>query len=228
MIRVGLPVAPGNYRTDVLDPGTAFLRIVPRPKGDDWRGRNYWSAIHDYLHNELSGICAYCASFTPRRKSIGMVDNSSVDHYIPKSLFPHTQAYDWNNFRLARAALNHRKGDFRDVMDPCAVTNGWFRLNFTTFAIEPDASLSEPLRKKVADTVIRLQLNLDDDYVNERARAVYRYSDGKLSFGQLSRLYPFIASEMTARNFDSILLPTFRGHLSNPRLRAALIRQGWT
>jgi len=40
--------------------------------------------------------------------------------------------------------------------------------------------------------------------VNERARVIYRYAAGKITFADLQKLYPFIASEMQAKNFDVV------------------------
>ncbi len=227
MIQVTLPQPPVNYETAVRAPGIAFLTGNPHPTRDDWDNHSYWRAIHGYLHGELRGICAYCASYTPRRARAVSVDHSSIDHFVPKSHPPHAQAYEWTNFRLARSRLNHRKANFRDVLDPCAISNGWFRLSFVTFSLSPDSTLSGSQQQQVRDTIVRLGLNTDDGYVTERARAVFRYADGKLPFAELTRLYPFVATEITAQNFDVTHLPRFKMRLANPQFRAVLIRQGW-
>ena len=227
MIRIHLPPAPAHYESQVLIPGLSFLAANPHPSGDDWNGHHEWRHIHDYLYSELRGVCAYCATYTPRRPEPRSIDHTSIDHFVPKSLPPYVQAYEWANFRLCRARLNHRKGNFQDVIDPCHIQNGWFRLNFRTFALSPDPNLLEPQKQRVRDTITRLELNDDDAYVNERARAIYGYADGKLPFDNLARHYPFIAAEMTSQNFDLAHLPTFKGLLKNPRLRSALTRQGW-
>jgi len=227
MIHVAHPAAPGNYDADVRLRGAAFLATTPHPLSADWKAHRYWSAIHDYLHTELKGICSYCATFTPRRRSASSIDHTSIDHYTPKSIPPHTQAYEWNNFRLARARLNHRKGDFRNVLDPCAVVNGWFRLSFTTFNLYPDRTQTAAIQKQVQDTINQLELNRDDGYVTERARAVYGYADRKLLMPELTRMYPFIASEMVAQDFDNVHLPRFAAQLARPQIRQVLIRQGW-
>lgn len=227
MIRVDLPPAPPNYESQVHVPGLAFLARTPHPSGDDWNGQHHWRHIHDYLYAELQRVCSYCATYTPRRPEPAALNHTSIDHFVPKSLPPYAQAYEWENFRLCRARLNHRKANFEDIIDPCHIQNGWFRLNFTTFALAPDPNLAEPQKQRVRDTILRLELNDDDAYVNERARAVYGYADGKVPLAKLARLYPFIAAEMASQNFDLAHLPTFKSLLNSPRLRTVLVHQGW-
>jgi len=224
MIPVTLPNAPGNYVHQVRQPGQNFLAAHPHPTADDWRRRNYWRHIHTHLYTQVRGICMYSSSFTPRRP--GPLDHTSIDHFVPKSQGNHSQAYEWSNFRLCRSRLNHRKADFSDVLDPCTLQQGWFRISFNTFLISPDAALPLVAQTQVVDTVRRLGLNDDDAYVNERARVVYGYADGTVPFNDVSERYPFIASEMTAQNFDANHLPRFREALANPRVRAPLMRQG--
>ncbi|PMS25284.1 hypothetical protein C0Z19_10045 [Trinickia soli] len=140
---------------------------------------------------------------------------------MPKTKDP-SLAYEWSNFRLCRAKLNHRKGEHDDVLDPYVLAEGWFRFNFTTFELYPDPDLSDDDKKKVNATIVRFELNEDDNLVQERLRAVYAYADGKLTREQLTRLYPLIASEMVAQDFDVKHLPRFRRLLENPRVRDGL------
>lgn len=225
MIRVSLPPPPDNYESQVRAPGQTFLSINPHPTRSDWQQHRYWSAIHNYLYGRLNGICAYCSTFTPQRHEPASLNHTSIDHFVPKSV-NHALAYEWTNFRLCRERLNNRKSSFQDVLDPCAIQNGWFRLNFTTFALSPDPGLPANRQQQVRDTLGRLQLNLDDAYVNERAQAVYRYADNQLNFATLARYYPFIAIEMLAQKFDEMHLPRFQVELAKPRIRAVLVRQG--
>ena len=223
---VTLPLAPAHYEASVRSPGMAFLDATPNPNRSDWEQHRYWKEIHQYLYDSLKGICSYCASFTPRKRSPSLLDHSSIDHFIPKSI-NNALAYEWENFRLCRTRLNNRKSAFQDVLDPCAIQTGMFKLNFATFALFPNPTLSEADKQKVLDTIARLELNTDDAYVNERARAVYSYADRKLSLAVIAQLYPFIASEIIAENFDTVYLPTFRTVLEMPNIRSALIAQGW-
>jgi len=226
MIRVQAPPPPPFYEARVRARGEAFLKANPFPTRDDWQRHRYWSRIHPYLHKRLRGICSYCASFTPHRRAPASVDHTSIDHFVPKSR-NRNLAYEWTNLRLCRTRLNHRKADFEDVLDPYTVQDGWFRLSFTTFVLFPDPTLPEDRQQQVRDTISRLELNDDDTYVNERALAVYSYADDRLSLTELGRFYPFIAAEMVSQDFDVAYLPQFKVHLASPRLRGALIRQGW-
>lgn len=225
MIRVVLPPPPPHFQASVRVPGQTFIAASPHPTGEEWQRHAYWRKVHSYLYTSLRGICSYCATFTPRRSGSTSVDHTSIDHFVPKSRSPGL-AYEWANYRLCRARLNHRKDNNEDVLDPCAIQNGWFRLSFTTFSISPDPGLPGDQQKQVHDSIARLKLNDDDAYVNERARAIYSYADGKLSLVHLARFYPFIAAEIAFQDFDVMHLPSYRSILQNPRLRAALIRQG--
>ena len=117
------------------------------------------------------------------------------------------QAYEWNNFRLCRSRLNQRKDHHTDVLDPFVLPPGWFNLNFRTFLLLPSPTLAAPDRKRVQDTIDRLQLNTDNDYVNERIGVIRQYCLGKATFTQLLSTYPFIAAEMQTQNFDTNFLP---------------------
>lgn len=225
MIRVQVPLPPPTYETQVRVPGQAFLTANPAPTRTDWQRHRYWRHIHSDLYEQVHGICSYCASFTPRRRSPASVDHTSIDHFVPKSRNS-ALAYEWANFRLCRARLNNRKADFDDVLDPYMIQDGWFRLSFMTFALSPNPTLPEERQREVRNSIARLELNSDDSYVNERARVIYSYADSKLSFAELTKRYPFIAAELASQDFDLVYLPHFKLVLANPRSRGALIRQG--
>ncbi len=200
MIKVALAPPPPNYEVDVKLPGLAFLKITPRPSKKDWDQHNYWSKIHDYLYNQHSGICAYCALWSPRRPYAQK--SSSVDHFKPKKHYPKL-AYDWTNYRLSRVRLNTRKLDFQDIIDPCIIDSDWFHLDFATFLIRPSPRVTDvTIRTRIDSTIARLQLNLDNDYVTERISIIAQYCLDKLSFNILSSKYPFIAFQMSIQNFD--------------------------
>ena len=207
MIRVGPSAPPAHYNASVKVPGEAFLRANPTPSGHDWDGHNYWTRIHNDLYTAHGGICDYSASWTARRPhATSANDHTSIDHYIPKSV-DCRRAYEWDNFRLSRARLNHRKGDHCDVMDPCGIQNGWFALDFTTFRIRPNGQLPEYVASWVRSTITRLQLNTDNDYVNERIAVIREYALGKIVFVDVQSRYPFIAQQMAAQNFDVSFRP---------------------
>jgi uncharacterized protein (TIGR02646 family) len=207
MIPVSLPDPPEHYRFEVRARGRIFLAGTPHPTSEEWNCHNYWREIHMDLYQWHQGVCVYCASWTPRPSRQRVSDHTTIDHFVPKNRNAQL-AYEWSNFRLVRSKLNRRKDIFEDVIDPCALQSGWFRLNFTTFMLEPDVNISAEAQIRIATTISRLQLNDDPAYVTERARVVFQYAAGKIAFGDVQRLYPFIASEMIAKNFDAAIRPT--------------------
>lgn len=220
MIRVAMPPEPAHHDAQVRVPGRAFLTDVPHPSTKQWNRNRYWSLVHDALYDGLGGICSYCATYTPRRRSPG-VDHTSIDHFVPKGRVPEL-AYEWSNFRLSRSKLNTLKGNFEDVIDPYVVVDGWFRLSFSSFKLYPEPSLTQDEKLRIERTIARLELNQDDKLVEQRSRAVYMYADGQLTFAYLQRYYPLIAHEMLAQDFDVHHLPKFKQLLANPRIRNSL------
>lgn len=200
---------PADFDVTVRVPGTAFLMTMPTPSGSQWKRKDYWRRALGDLFGAYDGICAYCASWTNRATNISTPQDSSVDHFVPKSAAP-AQAYEWDNFRLCRSRLNIRKDSCRDVLDPFTLTPGWFNLDFRTFFLVPNPTLPALDHTQVEATIDRLQLNVDNDYVNERIGAIREYCLGKATFAQLFNSYPFIAAEMRAQNFDTNFLPRMR------------------
>ncbi len=211
------PVAePASFHGKVRVPGTAFLKTTPSPSGHQWNGKDYWRGALEDLFVAYNGICAYCGSWTKRTTAKPTPQDSSVDHFVPKSAAP-AQAYEWDNFRLCRRRLNTRKDSHRDVLDPFTLAPGWFKLDFLTFLLVPDSTLPAPDRDRVAATIHRLELNTDNDYANERIGAIREYCLGRVTVTQLVNRYPFIAAEMQNQAFDTNFLPRMRAFFAaNP------------
>lgn len=145
----------------------------------------------------------------------GRDEQTSVDHFIPKSVAP-TRAYDWDNYRLCRAKLNHRKADTVELIDPMYVTDGWFSLDFSTFLIVPAVGLPAWVHSRVSTSIDILGLN-EDDYVNQRVSVIRSYVLDQVPYIDLAVRYPFIASQMTRQQFDTSLKPAMSSYFSNPR-----------
>ena len=207
MIHVDMPQMPHAFRDRVEIPGYNFLASCPNPSSKDWTNHNYWTRITSELYQSLGGICMYCASFTPRY-SAGRCGEVSIDHAIPKSQGNHYQAYEWNNFRLARVRLNNLKGD-RILADPCVINDGWFQINFNSFYIIANPCLSVENMDLVNLTIDVLRLNADSKYVDERVDATLKYVKKEFDFDSLTKFYPFIAKEMIRQDFDNNYLPSF-------------------
>jgi hypothetical protein len=196
MIPVILQAEPAQFGNRVRRPGRAFLRRNPPPTTIQIRAKNYWRRCHDDLYSLYNGICAYSAQWTPRTKNPANIEHSSVDHYVPLSA-NHALAYEWNNYRLARARLNNNKAS-EHVMDPFGIQPDWFVINFRTFLIRPNDGLSLALENDIEATITQLDLN-HDDFVQERVGILQAYADDPptgISFDFLESHYPFIAYEL--------------------------------
>lgn len=209
LIPVTLVAEPHDFESKVRAPGAAFLKTTPNPTNRQWRANDYWRKALGDIFNAYNGVCAYSASWTYRASQITRPQDGSVDHFIPKSAVS-VQAYEWNNYRLCRSRLNMRKGDHRDVLDPFILVPGWFKLDFRTFFLIPNQTLPPDDRARVLATIERLQLNADNDYVNERIRAIREYCLGKVTLTQLDKHYPFLAIEIREQDFDAKFLPRMR------------------
>ncbi len=210
LIPISPKAEPPDFNRRVRQPGTAFLLRTGNPTSNAWRGHDYWrKALHDLLL-AYRMVCSYSGCWTKARSgSASTIQDSSVDHYIPKSLSP-AQAYEWDNFRLSRARLNNSKGNHRDVIDPFSLSGRYFTIDFTSFLVRPNGTLSSSNKTKVQKTIDRLKLNLDNDYVQERIGVVRGYCLGQLPATTVARYWPFIANEMRVQDFDNKLLPVMR------------------
>lgn len=218
MIGVARAAEPSDFTAKVRTPGTTFLQSTPKPRSTDWNGHDYWRKATNDLLQAYRNICAYSGSRTHRSTSSAATSlaASSVDHYLPKSKYP-AKAYEWSNYRLARARLNNRKGNHQDVLDPFRLPSGWFVLDFRTFLLRPNAMLSDEDKSSVIATIARLGLNSDNDYVSERTSVVQQYCQNMLTFADVNRHWPYIASEMIAQGFDKNIRPHLsRAFLSLP------------
>jgi len=200
---------PADFHSKVRVPGTGFLKTTPNPRPIQWQTHDYWRKALGDLFVAYRGICAYCGSWTKRATAITSPQDSSVDHFVPKSAVP-SQAYEWDNFRLCRRRLNKRKGSHSDVLDPFTLAARWFNVDFRTFLLKANAALPVVDHARVVATINRLELNIDNDYVNERVGAVREYCLGSATFAQLVNRYPFIAAEMQAQDFDTNFLPRMK------------------
>ena len=136
MIKVIPQPEPVTFEDLVRQPGKAHLASLAgkSPLTDkDFEGHDYWSRCHDELFSKYNGICAYyCVKLN---RTHGLDTQSTVDHYKPKKIRADI-AYEWSNYRLASATANVKKGDKKDIIDPCCIEDRWFRLNFITGNVE--------------------------------------------------------------------------------------------
>ncbi len=147
----------------------------------------FWTAALDDLMVAYHETCAYsCFRIHP------VTGARAVDHFVPKSR-SWRRVYEWSNYRLCAARMNARKGDFRGVLDPFEVREGWFHLELLGFQVVPNPKLPAPTRAKIQATIDRLGLN---DFARDREADAERYWDGSVRLGDLKRESPFVAYEL--------------------------------
>lgn len=183
MIRVDSKPQPDDFEERVLLKGQAFLQEVPRPRGKQWKNKEYWRDVIPDMMTAYDSICAYSSLWIKP-------DQPTIDHYISRDEDPNL-AYDWSNFRLARWRINTRKKNHTDVLDPFNIGQDWFILDFTTFEIHPNPELTEPQRQSVINTRNRLDLN-HSDYCDVREAWFDAF---KNNIYKLREKSPFIAYE---------------------------------
>ena len=122
----------------------------------------YWTRAIPALHAAYRGICAYSCF------RIELIHGPTVDHFVAITSSVLSEAYEWDNYRLACSVLNSCKREFPDVLDPFAVEDAWFRIDFATFRVEPADRLDSATRGKVLATINRLKLNEECRLLRER------------------------------------------------------------
>ena len=186
MIPVALQPEPSGFDMAVRRPGQAFLRRVPRPTSEQFKGKNFWKEALPGLKAAYRSICAYSSCWVP--------SSCSVDHFQPKATQPQL-AYEWSNYRLADAKINSNKGNSSRVLDPFHIQPGWFILDLATLWVKAEPTLPAAVSGAVQTSISVLRLN-DDDWVQMRFEIFRRYLDGDCTIAFLERCYPFIASEI--------------------------------
>jgi len=198
MIRVASVQEYPKFDTEVRAPGRDFLAICPTPTSEQFKKKNFWNRAAKELHAAYSGICAYTSMYLP--------EQGSVDHFQPKSNYPHL-AYEWANFRLASGRVNNSKGNQLNIIDPFQVENEWFYMDIPACLLKPNPTLEKSLRNRISGTINSLRLNHDDNYVQERCNILIDYAREDISKNFLQRRYPFLAKEVDRQGLNR---PTLR------------------
>ena len=208
MIRVVLAEEPADFDAKVRKPGLrAIAEMVGEPNLSKRRGRKrdvvansrdaipadkfpaYWTEALPELLEAYGRVCAYMSFYMERVTGV-----ASVDHMLPKSL-EWQVVYEWHNYRLACSLMNSRKNNYRNVLDPFEVEDGWFRIELVGYQVIPAPQLPANIEAQVQATIDRLQLNdyecrkLREDYVNY-------FNQGDISLNHLRQRAPFLAREI--------------------------------
>lgn len=152
MIRVFPKPEPADFNDRVRQPGTLFLTSCPTPTQEQWKNHSYWTRSLDQLYHEYGGICAYCAHWIPL-----CTGNRTVEHYISRNERA-SLAYEWSNYRLVAGLLNGRKSA-RQTLDPFAIQDDWFVIDFPSLLVGPSPTLTDQLADEVRATIAILNLN---------------------------------------------------------------------
>ena len=150
MIRVVLAEEPADFDAKVRKPGLrAIAEMVGEPNLSKRRGRKrdvvansrdaipadkfpaYWTEALPELLEAYGRVCAYMSFYMER-----VTGAASVDHMLPKSL-EWQVVYEWHNYRLACSLMNSRKNNYRNVLDPFEVEDGWFRIELVGYQVIP-------------------------------------------------------------------------------------------
>jgi len=197
VIHVELKPEPTHFDAEVRQKGRRFLekkKIPTRgvlPEGT--KLEPFWKACMSDLHNSYAGICAYLAVYI--ELALG---GASVDHFVAKSKRVEL-AYEWSNYRLACSRMNTLKREYEDVLDPCEIRDGMFRLEPVSGRIHPADHLDGDEEKKVQQTIKRLKL--DDPWCRKmRLRYIQQYIDKEISVDFLRRNAPFVHMELRRQN----------------------------
>lgn len=198
MIQLQLQPEPLNFDALVRVPGRTFLGEHPNPTPKQWKSRAYWRRILPDLRDAYKSICAYSCHWIPYDTG-----HDTVEHFQPKAIVP-AQAYEWDNYRLVCGTLNGRKGTDH-VLDPFAIQDGWFVLDFPSLLVKPGQNLMASTRQEVLHTIERLGLNDEGTCLRARARYVKGFCTGVFPFQHLVEEAPFIAREIQRQNLSSRL-----------------------
>ena len=198
MIHVQQMPEYAGFDAQVRQPGLQFLKTCPNPTSSQYKRNSYWKEATKELHTAYRNLCAY----TTRE----LVMTGSIDHFRPKSKYPNL-AFEWSNYRLSREAINNRKGDSEDVIDPFTVRDGWFTLDMPSCLIKPAQHITREVRSAICLTIDTLRLNLDEKLVEERHRLLVSLADGHITLEYLDGHYPFLSSEVRRQQvYDSLKL----------------------
>ncbi len=186
MIRVTPQPEPENFDRDVRQKGRKKLEELqidatsPLPPKTELP--DLWRKVAPELRKRYR-FCAYTNIECPPCEG-------AVDHFKPKSQYP-ALAYEWSNYRLALPAINSRKRDYEDVLDPFEIKNTWFDLEIRDGSIHPAAKVSKALREKIQATIERLQLN-NPLYCDYRLEFIDDYYSKEITASKLKKSAPFI------------------------------------
>jgi hypothetical protein len=188
MIRVVLQIEPPDFDAKVRQKGANFLTGKPNPTAKEFQTHAYWTEAIPDLMKAYKENCAYSGLRLWTRSQ-----EATVDHYLSKVKHP-PKAYEWSNFRLCSRRINGWKSEHL-VIDPFAIEDGWFYLDFNDLYVKVNDNLDLLLKAKLENDIKILRLN-DNSFVDYRSEWYVRYRDGEATFQLLERDAYFVAYEL--------------------------------
>jgi hypothetical protein len=148
-----------------------------------------WTKVLDEMRTSYNGLCAYLSVYLEH------AGNRSVDHIVPKSK-AWDRVYEWSNYRLANSLVNSRKRETELALDPFAIEDDWFALEFVGYQVKPGIGAVGPILIEVEKTIETLHLN-ENDFCRLRGEYIEDYlNDDPIPLAYLQRRAPFIAREL--------------------------------
>jgi hypothetical protein len=198
LIRVVPRPEPASFRHRVQEPGARFLALHPHPTSKQWAQHDYWNRVKHEFRETYGRICAYSCHWIPPDTG-----GNTVEHFIAKDIEPN-RAYEWLNYRLVCSTLNGRKG-IRQVLDPFAVQDDWFTLDFPSLLVKPSDELDAACANSITETINTLGLNDDGTCLQARLTFVMDYCNADVTLDFLRRRAPFIAREIERQGLRATL-----------------------
>lgn len=118
-----------------------------------------------------------------------------IDHFKPKAVEAYADLiWAWENWRLACARVNARKGAHEDVLDPFTIPAGCFSYNFVALRTEVGPYLPPELARWAASTLARLKPDSITQGFHEEA--LRQLLEGLIAPALFAQRCPFLASEL--------------------------------
>ena len=111
-----------------------------------------------------------------------------------------TQAYEWDNYRLACLGINRKKGT-QTILDPIGLRPQSFFIEFSDGRIYPNPNYEEAYRKQCIKTIKSLDLNSASNR-EMRSRHFDEYRNGEVSLSHLRKYSPFVYAEIIRQNLQ--------------------------
>lgn len=192
MIPIKPKPEPDGFDAQVRQKGLLWLKerqvdLTQRlPRGQ--KIPQFWVVVLKDLYDQYEGVCAYYA-FRFQLAS----GAASTDHFVAKSKLP-SEAYEWNNYRLACLGANRKKSIHGNLLDPFDLEEDIFRLNLDTGEIYINDNKPRALRLKAQRTIMKL--GLDSEVLTKmRAENWEEYVSQDFTARHLRRNNPFVYSE---------------------------------